>query len=348
MVFSVSEQDRLDEQIWIDPNIPLHSVAKLLKGPDFNSKSEARRQSHKAIPAPKELTARSRELKKLRATSVWIDGNRDEQVDQMEFWFTDIPTNTSPSHKKAKTQAPTTFRSRGKTHKQPADSPYQTTPCPSSDIGTLIKLPGEIRNRIYRLVLLTPDPIVVEMPFRTCGIGRCLHTKVGYNAPGIAQTCKQLRWEALPIYLAEHPGVQFDAGATRDGCGMRFLESVGQYADLIPKYTFVLERPIWKLDTFEEYAVYHFSITTPKWDGSGGYSLEQWESAGRKICQCALEKLVAGLNEQQKKGKLTGKAMLELMDDEDFSDFVWRVKKTKQWPQHLAKCSKCKQIIFNN
>lgn len=344
MVHHVTDAELLEDQLWFDPSFPLHSIAKLLKKPDFCAK-RAGGSSTDVIPASRTLTAVGRELRSLRASSVWKNGTRDEQVLHMNAWFRDIPTATLPANKKAKLRR-TSSSSQDKLREDIA--PYQTTSCPPSDIGTLIKLPGEIRNRIYRLATLQTGPIHVEMPYRTCGIGPCLHARVGYNVPGITQTCKQLRWEALPIYLAEHSAVQFGAGATHDGCSMRYLESLGDYADLIPKYTFVLQRPIWKRDTFEEYAIYHFSISTPKLDGSGEYSLEQWESAGRKICQCAVVKLVHRLNEGKKKGKPTGQAMLEFLDDEDFSDFVWRVRKTKQWPQHLAKCKQCKDTMFNS
>lgn len=347
MVYHVSEEERRKEEIPIDPTIPLHSVAKLLEGPDFYSKRHARRSCDEAIPLPKGFTTQGRDLMKLRASTAWKSGDRDEQVNQMAFWFPDIGAADSPAYKRPKLQ-PASLRSRGKLQKQAATSTYQTTQCPTSDIGTLIKLPGEIRNRIYRLATVTPEPIHVSMPFRTCGMGRCLHTSVAYNVPGIAQTCKQLRWESLPIYLVENSAVQFNAGATHDSCTVNYLNSLGDYADLIPKYTFVMQRPMWTLDKFEEYAIYHFSITTPKLDGSGEYALEQWEKAGRKVCQCDMEKLVEDLNKKRKMGMLAGKAMLEFLDDEDFSDFVWRMRKTKQWPQHLAKCKKCKEVTFNN
>ncbi|CZT19669.1 uncharacterized protein RCC_05520 [Ramularia collo-cygni] len=346
MVFHVSEEERRKEEIPLDPSIPLHSVAKLLEGPDFCSKRHARRSCDEPIPTPSDLRIQSRELKKLRV-SFHKSGDRDEQVDQMAFWFPDIRSAADSANKKPKLQ-PAAFRLKAKLKKASLISSYQTTPCPASDIGTLIKLPGEIRNQIYQLATLGMDPILVTMPFRTCGIGRCLHTSVGYNVPGITQTCKQLRWEALPIYLAENPAVHFDAGATLDGCTLRYLESLGSYADLIPKYILTLQRPIWTLDKFEEYALYRFSITTPKRDGSGDYTLEQSESSGRKICQCKLDKLVVGLNEKKKEGKPAGKAMYEFLDHDEFTDFVWRVKKTKQWPQHLAKCPNCKEVIFNN
>lgn len=347
MVLHISKEDLRKEEIPIDPNIPLHSVAKLLEGPDFCSKRLARRACDEAIPIPAGFTAQGRDLMKLRASSAWKTGNRDDQVNQMASWFPDIKELASPTYKRPKLQ-PAGLQSRAKLQKKVAASSYQTTPCPDSNIGTLAKLPGEIRNRIYRLATVSPDPIHVFMPFRTCGVGRCLHTSVAYNVPGIAQTCKQLRWEALPIYLVENSGVQFNPGATHDGCAVNYLKSLGDYADLIPKYTFVMQRPIWTLDKFEEYAIYHFSVTTPNLDGSGEYAVEQWEKAGRKVCQCVMEELMENLNKKKKMGMLAGKAMLELLDHEDFADFLWRMKKTKQWPQHLAKCKKCKEIVFNS
>lgn len=55
----------------------------------------------------------------------------------------------------------------------------------------LLSLPAELRNRIYRLVLLRHRTIRV--------------TKSGFNqGSGILATCKQIRYEALKIYYYEN------------------------------------------------------------------------------------------------------------------------------------------------
>lgn len=40
--------------------------------------------------------------------------------------------------------------------------------------------------------------------------------------------------------------------------------------------------------------------------------------------------------------------VLQMVDSEEFADFVWRVKKTKQHVVHLRRCKQCKEVIFNN
>lgn len=54
----------------------------------------------------------------------------------------------------------------------------------------LLDLPAELRNDIYRLVVLQTDDIVVSTE--------------GINEPPLLKACKQIRVEALPIYYAEN------------------------------------------------------------------------------------------------------------------------------------------------
>lgn len=53
----------------------------------------------------------------------------------------------------------------------------------------LLELPAEIRNRIYREVLLSPEPVQV--------------TENNYQQPSLLRTCSQIRSEASSIYYIE-------------------------------------------------------------------------------------------------------------------------------------------------
>ena len=56
----------------------------------------------------------------------------------------------------------------------------------------LLDLTGELRNRIYRYALVDPDQLSIPI------------TVDGYARPGLLSTCKQIRQEALKIYLSRY------------------------------------------------------------------------------------------------------------------------------------------------
>ncbi|KAK4496542.1 hypothetical protein PRZ48_012522 [Zasmidium cellare] len=60
----------------------------------------------------------------------------------------------------------------------------------------LWKLPGELRNRIYRYVLLKPED--------AAGNDRIIVDATGYDRPGVVSTCKQIRKETLKIFYSEN------------------------------------------------------------------------------------------------------------------------------------------------
>lgn len=76
-----------------------------------------------------------------------------------------------------------TAASRSSTSAQkPADAPKQT----------LLSLPPEMRNRIYRYVLLETEPI------------RTTPSRTPPPQPGLLSTCRQIRKESLDIYYQEN------------------------------------------------------------------------------------------------------------------------------------------------
>ncbi|KXL44733.1 hypothetical protein M433DRAFT_270802 [Acidomyces richmondensis BFW] len=70
-------------------------------------------------------------------------------------------------------------------------SPNIYPPSPTYPRLSLLGLPGELRNKIYRHVLVSPrQPLRVKQ--QTC------------NQPALLQTCTQARYEALTIYYLEN------------------------------------------------------------------------------------------------------------------------------------------------
>lgn len=322
--------------------IPVDSVVHLIpNGPDG--------RRYGPIPTPAELQGPSRALRNLRRDGAWkYGGTRDDQVAQMDVWFPDVPRQDSTPEPEEEDVTMSDLSIYSPAAPSTTTNIDSTTGPPSSDIGIFATLPGEIRNRIYRFAVLEPEskPVAINLEPKTCSMGACLHNKVSFNLPGIASTCRQLRWEAAPIFLAENVAFQFDDGVVQQCCVSNYLRTLGSYVDLIPQFNFLLKRPIWNFDQFVEYATYTFVLTPPK-GSNGEFSLEQWEAKDRDICQCQLDDLVTDMN-RRKDGVAMGGLVQEFVDSEEFADFVWRTRKTKQWTVHLEKCVKCKKVVFNN
>ncbi|KAI7552200.1 hypothetical protein KC331_g2052 [Hortaea werneckii] len=122
-----------------------------------------------------------------------------------------------------------------------------------SNMGLLARLPGEMRNSIYRYALVEPcDPITGHpRPVRVsgsdliCGRGPCVHGNPRGAAPGIASTCRQIRKEVLGIWVGENE-VLFDAVMVRNRCAGNWVKGLGHYACLLKKVRLeiqVLVRP---------------------------------------------------------------------------------------------------------
>ena len=113
---------------------------------------------------------------------------------------------------------------------------------PPSNMGVFARLPGELRNQIYRFALVEPPgtPHTLTMqpgpgpagPCSTCDHGPCSHAKLRTGLPGLLNASRQLRTEALPLFLAEND-FAFDARTTRARCGHGWLATLGPYARLV-------------------------------------------------------------------------------------------------------------------
>ena len=66
----------------------------------------------------------------------------------------------------------------------------------------LFKIPAELRNRIYQLVLIEDKPIYMRKPnLRDGATLLCTYRLVtGASEPGLLQMCQDVRKETLPIF----------------------------------------------------------------------------------------------------------------------------------------------------
>ena len=105
----------------------------------------------------------------------------------------------------------------------------------------LLQLPGELRNRIYRLVLTDGMPIIN-------------FDATGYVRPGLISTCKEIRQEALSIYYYENSFrtwlKDYDAAnLTRFSSSLKVMELAGLRVNVtfcysqntVPKWANLLE-----------------------------------------------------------------------------------------------------------
>jgi hypothetical protein len=127
-------------------------------------------------------------------------------------------------------------------HEQSAPTP--SNPDHATELATMglfALLPGELRNRIYRLVLLmtSPLPYPISMPYKTCALGPCVHARLPTAVPGLLSSCRQIRSEAMPIFLAENTGFKFEARVVECRCPANWIRALGRYTRLIK--TVVLE-----------------------------------------------------------------------------------------------------------
>jgi hypothetical protein len=113
---------------------------------------------------------------------------------------------------------------------QHTSSPTRTTEL--ATLGLLARLPGEIRNRIYRLILLAipPTPYNYALTPQTCSLGACTHACLPTSVPGILSTCRQIRSEGLPIFVAENIGFHFASRLVAARCVANWLRALGTHA----------------------------------------------------------------------------------------------------------------------
>lgn len=106
-----------------------------------------------------------------------------------------------------------------------------------SNMGLFDKLPGELRNYIYRLAFVPEEqPVLISGSDLICGTGACVHRLASVAAPAIASTCQQIRNELMPIFCAEN-SFRFDAVMVRNRCVGNWARSLNTYARMVRKVT---------------------------------------------------------------------------------------------------------------
>lgn len=326
--------------ISIDRN-DMQSVLRFLPWrPDFDG--GGRRKS--VIPTPAIFKQNpTPELRELRSARIWYGGTRDQQVKQMKEWFPDIRTATTTEVTTEATVLDST----------------PTLSSAASDIGTLAKLPGELRNRIYRFAVLGKEAAKFVMKPETCAKGLCQHSRATNNAPGIANTCRQLRHEVMPIFCAEND-FSFDAGMVQHGCVGNLLRSLGGYVGHVPQYTFTLQRPVWKGTSFGGYKLLDFTLASPLSSKTGRWELSHIEqqvqisfvrSNAQVVCQCKLDRYVHGMRMRflhtTSVGSL-GKEALQFTESDEFVDFAYGMRASKLELRHLKVCKTCRKVRFHH
>lgn len=102
-------------------------------------------------------------------------------------------------------------------------------------MGIFARLPGELRNRVYRLALVEPDgPFMIVAKSTSCSRGPCSHQKLPVVLPGILSACQQMRYEAMPIFFAEN-SFKFDARTVSQRCTANLLRAIHSSARLITR-----------------------------------------------------------------------------------------------------------------
>lgn len=297
-------------------------------------------------PPFKKMSRPSPDSKTLDVVDVEIEG-----FQRMQQWFPDIHTVQQIPMKTENIR------------KSLSRDPVQTDAFgrrldyrPDSDIGALRKLPGEIRNRVYRYALLEEGPVKVDMARdtrqgqtlaaqRSCSQGACVHTKLSHVLP-IAATCRQIHWEATAIFCGENTSFEFDTKTVRNACVGNYLRSLGCYADLIRSFEFLLKLPImvqhpnsspsWARDAILRFVLTRSSAKTG--DHPGPPELRLKADVTQEICYCGLQTLVSKLNTEKLP---VGRAVRNFADSEELSDLVWRCNKNNRPVQFLPRCECC-------
>ena len=127
---------------------------------------------------------------------------------------------------------------------KPRPTQYFVNNRPASYIGILNRLPGEVRNKIYRFSLIDDHDglITIKMKPNTCAVGPCVHSEAHTALPGLLTTCRQIRWEAASIYFAENDGFKFDDQVVQQGCVPNFLHCIQDYINEIQQFHFAMKR----------------------------------------------------------------------------------------------------------
>lgn len=213
-------------------------------------------------------------------------------------------------------------------------------------MGLFALLPAELRNCIYRLALVMPTsteslPFRIMMQRESCTLGPCNHSRLLTAVPGLLSACRQIRAEAMPIFLAENIGFRFDARVVEARCAANWIRALGWYARLIQKVVLVVT-------VFESYGVirdHEIVLTCPQ-----GHVLAQGEGVvGQGVIEAGLFELKMDAEIEEKADKTCAKlknrvqewndrlrmgtevkleeALREISGSDWLADIVWKCSK---------------------
>ncbi|KAF2207656.1 hypothetical protein CERZMDRAFT_88323 [Cercospora zeae-maydis SCOH1-5] len=241
---------------------------------------------------------------------------------------------------------------------------------PISDMGLLNRLPGEIRNKIYRFVVVEPKKeIRVTAPHSDCIYRRCRHTKASYNLPALLNTCRQIRVECAHVYFSQNDTILFDQDVVHFRCVGNYIRSIGHYISMVKQIKFMLYRPVYENDDFECWAPYTFTLVTPMFAGTDWFELYQKANSGyrgerflRLLCDCVLKDMVQEMSQNLyrsfkydpfiENGPLVphwvdlSEHLIDFFDSDKFDEYVFQVRKTEADGTNFEKCVYCERICF--
>ncbi|KAK5123192.1 hypothetical protein LTR85_003391 [Meristemomyces frigidus] len=107
---------------------------------------------------------------------------------------------------------------------------------PAEPTPSLLALPGELRNHIYRLAVVSKDQTAIRTKVNECrrhidvlpaflNCHHCKKCRKEIDAPPLALVCRQLYREIRPIFYEENTFF----------CGCRFCEEMSGIDDLLPR-----------------------------------------------------------------------------------------------------------------
>ncbi|KAI6907601.1 hypothetical protein KC318_g5529 [Hortaea werneckii] len=210
-----------------------------------------------------------------------------------------------------------------------------------SNMGLLARLPGEMRNVVYRYALVEPSdpitgqpqPVRLSGPDLICGRGPCVHRNLSGAAPGIASTCRQIQKEVMGIWVGENEFL-FDAVMVRNRCAGNWVKALGHYACLLKKVRLeiqVLVRPASSgaqgQCTKQESVEIEVELPAGREDGRFEMSVEGKVPSKGKSEEKELREKVECLNEGE--GGVQGQAadLAVLLYSEELAELVFQCRK---------------------
>ena len=193
---------------------------------------------------------------------------------------------------------------------------------PQSDMGLLGRLPGELRNHVFRLALV--GSVIEPQADASCSTGVCKHMLVSSTAPGIASSCHQLRHEVLPIWCGEN-SFHFEAGLVRNRCAGNFIRSLGERnAGLIGKVT--LEVLVCPVHGAAETVSREIAVECPVSRKDCKFEVTFGDQIPKpKITASGIGNVMGKINEEGRTGR--GARLAWLVGSDELADLVFKCKK---------------------